>query len=116
MTAAAGNRNAADGSSAAPARKPGPLVDAMLHLEKSGFPGGIHVVGDGGAAEADCAPEDLLEGVPEVFQLGSREAARDPPWADAGTEQALVGINVADPGEKRLVEKSGLYRESPVTE
>src|SRR6185312_4291668 len=116
MAAAAGNRNAADGGSAARTRKAGSLVDAMLRLEESGFAGGIYVVGDGGAAEADCAPEDLLEGAPEAFQLGSREAARDTPWADAGTEQALIGVNVADPREKRLVEKSGFYGESPVAE
>ena len=107
MAAAAGNRNAADAGSAAPARKAGPLVDAVLHLEKPGFAGGIHVVGDGGAAEADRAPQDLLECETEAFQLGSRKTARDPPWADAGTEQALVGIDVANAGENRLVEKSG---------
>ena len=31
-------------------------------------------------------------------------------------EQAFVGVDVADAGEKRLVEKSGFYREAPVAE
>lgn len=116
MGATAGNRNAANGSSAARAWKAGSLVDAVLHLKKAGFAGGIHVIGDRGAAKPDCVPKNLPKRDPQPLEFNSRKAAGHAAGADSGTKEAFVGVNISDPRQEGLVEESGLDRKAAVAE
>lgn len=116
MRATAGDQNAANGCAAAATGLASPLVHAMLHLEKAGFAGGIDVVGDGGSAETDGVPKDLAQREAEPFEFGTAEAAGHAAGTDAGVEEALIGINVANPGEERLVEETRLDGESAAPE
>ena len=116
MGAAASEEDAADGGSADQAGLAGAHVDAMLELEEAGHTVGIHVVGDRGTAERDGVPQDVLQGGVEPVELGAGEAAGDAGGADSGVEEALVGVDVADAVEERLVEQGGLDGELAAAE
>lgn len=105
MSAAAGNENSANGGGAAAAGEAGSLVNGVAGLEEAGFTGGVDVVGDGRAAEADGVLKHLAESEAQALELGPGEAACHAPGADASVEEAFVGIDVADADEKRLVEE-----------
>ena len=108
MGAAAGEDNALDGGFADEAGFGGALVDAVFQLKETADTAGVDVVGDGGAAEADGMLEDVDEGEAEAFELGVAEAACLTARTDAGAEEGFVGVDVADAGEERLIEESGL--------
>lgn len=110
MGAAAGDEDAADGGSTSAAGEAGTLVDAMLHLEEAGLASGIDVIGDRGSAQTNGVLEDLAECETEALEFSAGEAARHAAGVDAGAEEALVGIDVADAGEEGLIEKGGLDR------
>ncbi len=94
----------------------GAAVNLVLELEEASDAVGVDVVGDGGAAELDGVGEDLLEGGVETGELGAGEAAGVAGGADAGAEEALVGVDVADAVEDGLVEEGGLDGELAAAE
>ena len=47
----------------------------------------------------------------EARQLGARQRPRRPPRIDAGAEQPLARLDVADPGQQRLIEDRHLDRQ-----
>ena len=108
MGAAAGDGYAADRRGAAAAGQAGALVDAVFHLEKSGFAGGIDVIGDGGSTQADGVMQDLAQCEAEALEISAGEAAGHAAGADSGAEEAFVGVDIADAGEEALVKEGGL--------
>ncbi len=83
-------------------------VDQVLELEEAGDAVRVDVVGDGGAAELDGAVKHGLKRGVEAAELGAGEAGGLTARADAGASKGLVGVDVADAVEKRLVEQGGL--------
>ena len=116
MGAAAGDCDALDGCFAGEAGLAGALVDVVLELEKAARAFGIDIVGNGGTAEADCALEDFAHGEPEALEFDAGEASGAAARANAGAKEALVGVDVAYPGEERLVEQGRFDREAAATE
>jgi hypothetical protein len=116
MRPAAGDQNAADGGNAAAAGQAGALVNTVLDLEKSALACRVDVIGDRRAAQVYGVPEDLAKGETETLELGSGEPAGHASGSNAGTEEAFVSVDVADPGEQRLIEESGLDGEAAVAE
>jgi len=108
--AAASEGDAADGRGADEAGLAGAPVDAVLELEEAARTIGIDVVGDGGAAEPDGVAEDLDERGAQAGQLGAGETGGLASGAEAGAEERLVGVDVADAVEERLIEQRGLDR------
>jgi hypothetical protein len=107
VRAAPGEQNAPYGSSAATAGFAGAKVDAMLQLEETARAVGVDIVGDRRAAQPDRLLEDLQQSLAETFKLGTRKTACRAPGTDSGMKKALVGVDVAHPGQKGLVEQSG---------
>ncbi len=105
-----------EGGGAVVAELAGAAVDLVLELEEAADAVGVDVVGDGGAAELDGVGEDLLEGGVEADELGAGEAAGVAGGADAGAEEAFVGVDVADAVEDGLVEEGGLDGELTAAE
>ncbi len=116
MGASAPYDDAADGGAADAAGLAGALVDAVFELEEAFDAVGVDVVGDRGAAEADGVVEDLDEGLAELFEFIFGEATGRAAGADAGAEEAFVGVDVADAGEQGLVEQGGLDGELAAAE
>lgn len=116
MAAAACNQDAADRSSATAAGKAGSLIHAVLDLKQAGFARGVDVVRNGGTTQADRMLKNLPESDTQSLEFGPREAARHAAGADSGTEQALVGVNVSDAGEERLIEESGFDGKAAIAE
>jgi len=77
----------------------------MLQLEEAAYAVSVHIVGDGGPAEADGALKHILQGEAQTFEFGPGEASGAAAGSDAGTEEALIRINVAHAGEQGLVEQ-----------
>jgi hypothetical protein len=90
-----------------------PAIDAMPQLKKTFFPIGIHVVGDGGATQANRLFQNLLEGSTQNSELFARKAAGTTTRPDAGSKQGFIGINVANPAEQFLVQQGALDRSLP---
>jgi len=107
----AANRGSADETGLA-----GAHVDAVLELEEAGYPVGVDIVGNGRATKLDGFAEDGLECSPKPFEAGAGEASSHVGGADAGVEEALVGIDVANTMQELLVEEGGLDRELAATE
>jgi hypothetical protein len=103
-----GQKDTADGRLAPPAGLPGAQVNAVLELEEAAHPVGIDIIGHRRSAQADRVRENLAQRDAQPFKLRAREPARSPPRPDSRMKQALVRIDVADSGKKRLVEQSGL--------
>ncbi len=106
MRAAASDENAADESSAAAARLARALVNAVFDLERTRISVGVDVIRYRGAAQANGVAKNVAESEAEAFELGVCKAAGAACGANAGAEEALVGINVAHAGKQRLIEKS----------
>ena len=85
-----------------------PAVDAVLELKEAADAGCVDVVRDRGAAELDGSAENGLQRCVEFGQAGAGDAAGGRGGADAGAEEAFVGVDVAYPEEQGLVEKCGL--------
>lgn len=56
----------------------------------------------------DCLLENGLDVRDEIGQAGGRKAIGSGPRVEAGSEEALVGVDVAHPGHRPLVEEKGL--------
>jgi hypothetical protein len=82
-------------------------VDVVMELEEAGYAVGIHVVGDGGAAQLDGFAQDFLQGFAEAGQFGAGETSGLAEGTDAGVEESFISVDVAYSVEKRLVEQGG---------
>ena len=116
MGAPSGQEGAANRGSADETGLAGAHVDAVLELEEAGYPVGVDIVGNGRATKLDGFAEDGLECSPKPFEAGAGEASSHVGGADAGVEEALVGIDVANTMQELLVEEGGLDRELAATE
>ena len=105
--AAAGEDDALDGRFADEAGFSEALIDAVLELEEAADAVGVDIIGDRGAAEPDGAFEDFAQGEAEALEFISSQAPSRSARPNAGAEETLVGVDVADAGEEGLVEQSG---------
>lgn len=101
----ASHHDAPDGRLAAAAGLAGPQVDIVPKLKESALPLRVYIIRNGGPAQLDGVAQHLLQRLAQPFQFGAGEAARPAPRTDSGTKQALVGIDIAHPGQKPLVEQ-----------
>jgi hypothetical protein len=60
--------------------------------------------------------EHLAQREPEPAVFGDGNAMCAPARPDSSAEKALIGVDVAHPGEKRLVEERGLDGKAPAAE
>jgi hypothetical protein len=116
MRPSAGDEDASDGGCAAAAGLAGALIHAVLDLERAGVSVGVDVIGDRRATQADGVTKNVKEGEAETFELGAGKAAGAAGGADAGAEEALVGVNVAYTSEQRLIKKGCLDGQAPAAE
>ena len=79
-------------------------VDAMFQLKKAAHPVCVHIIGDRGAPQPDGMIENLAQRQAQPFQFASSQPFTRAARADAGAKQALVGVDVAHPGEQFLIE------------
>ena len=105
VRAPAGEQYSADGSAADQAGLAGPEVDAVLKLEKAAYAVGIHVVGDGRAAERNRMLQDFLQGRAKAVKFSALDAAGHAFGTDSGAEEAFVGVDIAHAVEQRLIEQ-----------
>ena len=108
MGTPSGQENALDRLLAAAAGLAGAQVDAVLKLEEAADAVGIYVVRNRGAAQLNGVVQNLAECLAETLQLGPGKPAGGAARTDAGVEEAFVGVDVAHPGQQRLVEQRGL--------
>ena len=111
-----GHHNPPDRRRAAPARFPCALVDTVFKLEKTSNPVGIHIIRDRGTAQTNGSPQNLHQRCAQSLQLSSGQPPSRPSWPYAGAEQALIGVDVAYPGQQTLVQQRGFDRQSPPPE
>jgi hypothetical protein len=71
---------------------------------------------DAGAVVEDGLGQYLANGGSQPRALGSGQCAARCFGVDAGTEESLTGIDVADTGDEFLVEEQGLYRRRATAE
>src|SRR5579864_4684849 len=83
-------------------------VNTMLELEVPFLAVGIHIVGNGRAAEGDRFFEHLFHSQVEFAELFARNARSAATRADAGAEQRFIGVNVSYAAQKFLVEQGAL--------
>jgi hypothetical protein len=71
---------------------------------RSGLPEGVAIVAQGRAAAIGRPSEDSADVTREAGGLVAAERARGPQGVDTRREEALIGVDVADPGCDPLVE------------
>ncbi len=116
MGAAAADRLAPDRPAAAGARLPGPAVDPVLVLKRAGFAVRAAIIADGRSSRGQSPAENPAHRGPELSgsragQPGSRGAGMN-----ARIEQHFVGIDIPDPGHKRLIQKDAFHPPLPAAE
>ena len=94
---------------------PAPLVDpqVLLHLAVAV---GRRVVVDRRTAPDDGLGEDPSELQPEAAFVGGPQRPRRPEGMEAGGPERLVGVDVADAGDERLVEEERLEAALPAAD
>lgn len=97
------NRDAFNGGGADFAGLPTPMCYVESILLASRFAAGTAIVTDGGAGTADGFVEHLAYSSVQPLRLLFREAVGWPQRMDAGEEQRLIGVHVADAGDELLV-------------
>ena len=100
MCAAAGERYALDGRRADETRLAATHVDLVLKLKEAADAVGIDVIGDRGAAELDGVAEDVHESFAEAEEFVAGEASGLTARSDAGSEERLIGVDVANSVEQ----------------
>lgn len=105
MAAAAGYDGAADFGSAAETFFAGALVDAVAKLKLATLAQGIHVIGNGGAAQADGFEQHGADGSMEIAKLGRLERRRQSHGIDSRSPEAFVGIDVSHASQDALIEQ-----------
>src|SRR5579883_2429730 len=108
MSAALRDQNLPDGGAAAYARLAFAPVGAVAHLKPAALALGVDVIGDGGAAERDGFAENFTNGLVEARGSRGAELRGGGQGMDAGGEEALVGVDVAQAREEFLIEQEGL--------
>ena len=108
MRTPSGHDQAADRRATYQAWLAGPHIHAMLKLEKTADPGGIHVVGHGRTAERDSRAQHSLQAGVKPGKFSAGEPGRPAAGSEAGSEKTLVCIDVADAVQQLLIEQGGL--------
>ena len=116
MSAASGESDFLDGRGADGAGLGCAAVDLVFDLEVAAHALRINVVGDGRAAEFDGSAQDGLQGGAQADEFGASEAAGLAARTDAGAKERLIGVDVANAVEQRLVQQRGLDRRLAATE
>src|SRR5262249_54549226 len=102
---AASQADALDGPPAIRTRFAGAAVDAEFLLILSLQAGAANVIADAGAALLDGPGEDFDDRIVQAPRLGGAEVAATAGRMQAGLEERLVGVDVADAGDHALVEE-----------
>ena len=84
-------------------------VDSKVILEVAEFAVGLFVVFQGRAAAANGVLEHAADVAQQMAGRGFIEGVAGRCGMDAGVVQGFAGVNVAEPTDKRLIHKSGLY-------
>ena len=96
-----------DGAPAARTRLAGSLVDLQVLLHRA-VAVGRRVVVDRAAAPLDRLGQDRADRLEQAALVGRAERADGPQRMEPGRPQRLVGVDVADAGDERLVEQQWL--------
>ena len=72
-------------------------VHAMFELKETSHTVGIDIVADRRSSELDGLLQHTLQGYVKTLQLRARKSSGVALWPNAGAEQALIRINVAQP-------------------
>ena len=108
MRAPACHQNPLDPRPATSARKPRPLVHAVLQLKESLHSVCIHIVAHRRASQLNRVRQHCPQGQPQAFQLLPRQLPCSSAWHYARLEQALVGVDVSHSTQQLLVQQSRL--------
>jgi hypothetical protein len=109
MGAAAGYDCAADGCAAAETLFAVALINAVAQLEASALAFGVHVIGNGGASQADGFEKHPADGSMEFAKLGGLERGSQTRGMNAGAPQAFVRVDVSHASQDALVEQERFY-------
>lgn len=107
----------------APARKQHPLneratpetrlaraaIDLMKLLEPARPPQPVHIIRNGRSPELDRLRQRLLYGLMEPQRAPPRHVRTERSRMNPRTKQALIGINVAEPAQKALIQQKAFY-------
>jgi hypothetical protein len=107
IAAAASDDDAANGRPAAKAFFTFAVVDAMLQLKLALLARRIDVIGDRGAARADCFVQNVLHGAIELAQFPGCKVRSSAARMDFRAEEGLVRVDVAHAAKDGLVEEQG---------
>jgi hypothetical protein len=105
VAAAAGYDGAAYFSSAAETLFAGALVNAVAQLKLAAPAIGIHVIGNGGAAQADGFQEHRADGSVEIAKLAGLERGSQTCGVNARAPEAFVRIDVSHAPQNALIEQ-----------
>ena len=108
MGAAATDDDAFDWRAADAAGLAGARVDVVVELEEASDAVCVYIIGDRRAAKLNSFGQDLDECGAESGEFCASETTGVAGGADAGVEECLVGVDVADAVEQGLVEQRGL--------
>ena len=89
------------------------LIDAMLQLIESPHPGSIHIIGHRRAAKLNRVLQNLAQGQPQTLQFRSGQPSGLTARPNPRVKQTFVSVDVAYPGEQRLVQQCGLDGQLP---
>jgi len=84
----------------------------MLQLEKPAHALRVDIVGHRGTSQPNCLFEHNDQLPSQPLQVGFGEPSGLAPRPDPRSEQALVGINVSDTAQERLIQQCGLDGQS----
>jgi hypothetical protein len=83
----------------------GALVDAVAELKLAALSIGIHVIGNGRAAQADCFQQHGTHGSMEIVKLARLERRRQSHGMDSRSPEAFVRVDVSHASKDALVEQ-----------
>src|SRR5882724_10658154 len=86
------------------------LVDRPAMLEIAQLAVGLHIIPERGPAGRDRFAENRFDGVDQLVRASALDRAGLALGREAGVEQRLGGIDVADPGDYALIEDRGFDR------
>lgn len=105
MGAAAGYDCAAYFCSAAETFFASALVDAVAELKLAALPVGIHIIGNGRAAQADCFQQHGTHGSIKVAKLARLERRSQSHRMNSRAPEAFVRVDVSHASKNALVEQ-----------
>lgn len=105
VAAAAGYDGAAYFCSATETLFAGALVNAVAKLKLATPTFGIHVIGNGRAAQANCFQQHGADGSMEIAKLAGLERGSQTRGMDSGAPQTFVRVDVAHAAQDALVEQ-----------